>query len=60
MYTLAQVEKPEVKVMEDTILLFSSWVKVLFDIGASDSFISYALVDKGGLNVDRVKYLTLE
>ncbi|KAM7492457.1 hypothetical protein LguiA_035378 [Lonicera macranthoides] len=53
-YTLSQVEQPEAKVMKGTVLFFSSWVKVLFDTGASHSFISLALVTKLGLNVERL------
>ena len=54
-YSLTRAEQPEAKVMEGTILFFSSWVKVLFDTGASNSFISSTLVDTLELNVESLE-----
>ena len=45
--------------MEGMILVYSTWVRVLFDIGATQSFISASCANALGLKKERVENLLL-
>ena len=45
--------------VEGMILVYSTWVRVLFDTGATHSFISISCVNALGLKMERVENLLL-
>ena len=59
-FALTPIEPEEgALLVEDIILVYSTWVRVLFDTGATHSFISTSYANALGLKLERVENLLL-